>query len=89
MEVTHNKETQQFIMQVEDETAFVNYQIRNDVMHLVHAQVPYALRGKGHGKPLVIGSFELLTAEGYKAKAVCSYVKLIAMRSEKWKNIIG
>jgi len=37
---------------------------------------------------LVNKTFEQLTHEGYKAVAVCSYIKAIVSRSEKWNKII-
>jgi len=40
------------------------------------------------GKVLVEKTFEKLTEEGYTAVAICSYVKAVASRSEKWKHII-
>ena len=58
-------------------------------MYLNHSEVPKSLQGKGIGKVLVEKTFEKLTDEGYKAIAVCSYVKLVAQRSEKWQKIIG
>jgi hypothetical protein len=33
-------------------------------------------------------TFEQLTKGGYKAVAVCSYIKAVAKRSEHWKTII-
>ena len=39
-------------------------------------------------KRVVEKAFEKLTEEGYKAVAVCSYVKLMASRSKKWSTII-
>jgi predicted GNAT family acetyltransferase len=68
--------------------AKVTYQLRNDKMYLVHSEVPYNLRGQGIGKVLVEKTFEKLTNEGYKAVAMCSYIKTVAKRSEKWQNII-
>ena len=34
-------------------------------------------------------TFEKLTEEGYHAVAICSYIKAVARRSEKWNKIIG
>ncbi len=41
------------------------------------------------GKVLVEKSFEKLTKEGFQAVAVCTFIKAIAKRSEKWQSIIG
>jgi predicted GNAT family acetyltransferase len=57
-------------------------------MYLVHSEVPYQLRGRGIGKELVLKTFEKLTEEGYKAVAICTYIKAIKNRDPKWKEII-
>ncbi|MEP0212024.1 MAG: GNAT family N-acetyltransferase [Cellulophaga sp.] len=88
MKVIHNKENQKFTMDVEGATAFVDYKLKDGKMYLVYSEVPPSLRGKGVGKVLVEQTFELLTAQGYKAVAVCGYVKAIAKRSDKWNTII-
>ena len=75
-------------MAINGEIAMVEYQLRDDKMYLTYSEVPIKLRGKGYGKKLVESTFDQLTKEGYKAVAVCSYIKTVAMRSEKWNPII-
>jgi predicted GNAT family acetyltransferase/glutaredoxin len=88
LEIVHDKENNQYTLDINGELAKVTYQLRNDKMYLVHSEVPYNLRGQGIGKVLVEKTFEKLTNEGYKAVAMCSYIKTVAKRSEKWQNII-
>ena len=88
MNIIHDKENNKYTMDVDGATAFVDYKIKNDKMYLVYSEVPTSLRGKGIGKQLVEKTFEKLTKEGYKAVAVCGYVKAIAKRSDKWNTII-
>ena len=88
MNIKHDKTNNKFTLDINGEIAQVDYQIRNDKMYLIHAQVPYLLRSQGFGKILVEKTFEQLTEENHKAVAVCSYVKAIAKRSEKWKEVI-
>ncbi len=85
----HDIEGQQFILDINGEIAKVEYTLRDGQMFLVHSEVPYNSRGQGMGKVLVEKTFEKLTQEGFQAIAVCSYIKAIAERSEKWKSIIG
>jgi len=85
----HDIDGQQFILDINGENAKVEYTLRNGQMFLVHSEVPFNLRGQGIGKVLVEKSFEQLTQEGFQAVAVCSYIKAMAERSEKWKSIIG
>lgn len=87
--IIHDRENNRFTLDINGELAKVEYQLRNDKMYLTHSEVPYNVRGKGIGKVLVEKTFEKLTQENLKAVAVCSYVKAVAKRSEKWSSIIG
>ncbi len=87
-EVKHDKENNRFSMEINGQTAKVEYSLRNGKMFLVYSEVPYQLRGQGIGKELVEKTFEKLTEEGYSAVAVCSYIKAVAKRSKKWNSII-
>lgn len=88
MKFKHDQENNRFTLDINGEIARVNYSLRDGKMHLTYSEVPFSLRGKGIGKILVEKTFEQLTKEGYEATAICGYIKRIASRSEKWKNII-
>ncbi len=88
MNIEHNKERMQFTLNVNGELAKVDYSIKDGKMYLNHSEVPYDLRGQGIGKILVEKTFETLSKEGYKAVAVCSYIRIVAQRSDKWSSII-
>lgn len=89
MEVIHHKEKHQFTMEVDGETAKVDYQLRDGKMYLVYSEVPFNIRGQGIGKILVEKTFEKLTEEGFEAVAVCGYIKSVARNSDTWNAIIG
>lgn len=89
MEVQHQSDKNRFTMNMEGGQAKVEYKMRDGTMYLVYSEVPPELRGQGMGKQLVEKTFKKLTEEGYKAVAVCSYVKSVARNSEKWNSIIG
>jgi len=88
LDIEHDKGHNRFTLNINGELAKVDYKIKNNKMYLVHSEVPYNLRGQGIGKTLVEKTFEKLTEEGYKAVAVCSYIKAVAKRSENWNSII-
>ena len=89
LEIVQDKENQRFTLDVNGEIAKVDYTLLKDKMYLNYSEVPYNLRGQGIGKVLVEKTFEQLTKEGYKAVAICSYIKAVASRSEKWSKIIS
>ena len=85
----HDAEKHQFRLMMGDEFALIDYTIREGRWYLVHSEVPYDLRGQGIGKVLVEKTFEYIEAHQIDAVAVCSYIKLVAQRSPKWRNVIG
>ncbi|MFK8038989.1 MAG: GNAT family N-acetyltransferase [Crocinitomicaceae bacterium] len=88
-EIIHDETKQEFVLKLENnEQAIVNYTMEDGKMKLVYSKVPNHLQGKGIGKELVEKTFKKLTEGGFKAKAVCSYIRVVAMRSSKWKEII-
>ena len=88
MELIHDKDNSRFTLNINNQIAKVDYVLKDDSMYLTYAKVPKSLSGQGYGKILVEKTFEKLTAEGYKAIAVCGFVKIVAKRSEKWRNVI-
>lgn len=88
LEIKHDKDNRKFVLDINGEEARVEYVLKNEKMYLVHSEVPFNLRGQGIGKELVLKTFEKLTEEGYKAVAVCSYIKAVKNRDAHWKEII-
>lgn len=85
----HDKALGSYILDLENGySARVDYEREGEHLRLVYSEVPAQLRGSGVGKTLVEDTFAMLTEEGFTATAVCSYVRLIAQRSAKWRDII-
>lgn len=88
-DIIHDYVNKKFILPLEgNDVAFVSYNQRGGIMYLDHSEVPSNYQNQGIGKVLVEKTFEQLHEEGFKAKAICSYIRAVASRSEKWKEII-
>lgn len=88
-QIIHERDNQQFTLPLEDGLeAKVIYTLDGDTMRLTYSEVPRALRGQGIGEELVLKTFEKLTEEGYKAIGICGYIRAVARRNEKWRDII-
>jgi predicted GNAT family acetyltransferase len=88
-ELVHDRDQQQFVLCVDGEKAFIDYVFSDGEYRLVHSEVPFALRGRGVGRRLVEETFAAITDEGCRAVAVCSYIRIVARRSEKWRDVIA
>ena len=88
--LTHDREEHRYTLHLDSgKEAYVSYVLNSKIMRLTYSYVPPELRGGGIGKELVEKTFETLTEEGYKAEAVCSYIRVIANRHNKWSTIIN
>ncbi len=85
--LSHQPDQHQFQLYVHGQTAWVDYRMRGNIMYLVHAEVPYRLRGRGVGKELVEKVFEYLEAHDLKAIPVCSFIRTVARRHPKWSQV--
>jgi len=92
MEIIHDKVNKEFVLPlVKGQKAKIRYTSddASKMIRLVYSEVPEALRGQSIGKELVLKTFEKLTEEGYKATAVCPYIKHVVKKDPKWSTIIN
>ena len=74
-QVTDRRERHRFEMEEGGATAIIGYRRRGDeVIELVHTEVPEALSGQGVGSRLVRGALDLIRAEGRRVVPSCSFV---------------
>lgn len=86
-EIQHYRDLKIFVMKVGDDFAQIRYTEKDNCYYLIHSEVPKHLRGKGIGKELVEKTFEYLHLNKIIAVAVCSYIKAIASRSNKFQML--
>jgi len=84
----HDRERRRFVLDIGERQAFIDYQYEDGIYRLVYSEVPPDLRGQGIGRQLAERTFEAIADEGGRAVAVCSYIKLVARRSPKWRDIV-
>jgi predicted GNAT family acetyltransferase len=73
-EVTDNTARNRFELQVDGETAVLDYRLDGGVMTLTHTGVPGALEGRGVGTTLVKGALDQIRKRGLKIVVRCWFV---------------
>lgn len=68
---------------------FVTYRRAGDVVTLLHAEVPPALEGRGHGSRLVRATLEQLRSEGARVVPVCSFVVRYFERHPEYRVLLA
>ncbi len=74
LEIRHNEAAQRFEARVEGWLCRADYRRVDDVLHLVHTEVPPALEGRGIAAHLVKEALDFAEAQGLKVRPRCSYV---------------
>ena len=88
-QVTMNEENRRFELEVEGETAFIEYKDKNDVVYLIHTEVPSSLAGKGVGKRIVEGTLNLLRDRNAKIAPLCSFVAAYIARHSEYHDMVA
>lgn len=87
-EVTNNTELEQFEIKDSGETAFLEYDIKEGNISILHTDVPDILGGKGIGSALVEHAFNYARQEKLGLKVYCSFAAVYAKRHPDWNDII-
>ena len=73
-EVRKNVAAGRYEMDIDGEVAFVTFAERGGTIHLLHAEVPRALRGRGAGSRLAAGVLDTVRGEGVKVVPRCGFI---------------
>ena len=74
-QIVNNAAAHRFELEVDGQTAFLDYQRSDDALTLVHTEVPPAFRGRHLGERLVQAALDAARSEGLRIVAVCPFVR--------------
>ncbi|WP_158047144.1 GNAT family N-acetyltransferase [Skermanella pratensis] len=87
-EVTDNQAHHRYEMDVNGTVAFMNYRLKDDVIALVHTEVPESLSGQGVGSKLVRGVLDDVRGRGLKVEPYCTFVQGYVERHSEYQDLI-
>ena len=85
--VRDNPARARYELELEGGTAFVTYSRAPGVITLLHAEVPPALEGRGHGSALVWGVFDQVRAAGDKLIPLCPFIATYLRRHPEFEDL--
>lgn len=58
-------------------------------MVMTHTETPPALRERGIGERLVLGSLQQVRAQGLKVRPLCSFVRFVLSKHPEFQDLIA
>lgn len=89
LKVIHNKEARRFEIDLDGETALIDYSEQNGVMAMTHTEVPKKFEGKGIGSKLVKGALDLVKKENKKVNPLCPFVARYIERHSEYQSLVA
>lgn len=86
--VSNNTDKQQFEIQVDGETAFLQYRFLDDMIWLMHTEEPKRLEGKGLATLLANYGLEWALANDKKVKVICPFVSVYLKRHPEYNSLV-
>ncbi|MEO8117135.1 MAG: GNAT family N-acetyltransferase [Bacteroidota bacterium] len=80
----NNTSRKRFEMDVNGSTAFIEYNLENGVLTLVHTEVPEVLRGEGAGSAIILKTLVYARENNLTIKPVCPFVVAYIQRHPEW-----
>lgn len=71
----HDEAEQRFVLAVPPYECLLEYEREGDGVNFIHTYVPFRLRGKGLGQPLVAAGLAWAVEAGLRIEAECWFVK--------------
>ena len=85
----NNEAKHSFEMTVEGQRAFIDYQLRDNKIFLVHTEVPKQLQGRGIAAAMVEKAFQYIEAQHLIMVPLCPYVVHYLEQHSQWGYLTG
>jgi predicted GNAT family acetyltransferase len=88
IDITNNKQQQQFEVHAEGELAVLVYRFHKDEMALMHTEVPEKLEGQGIASALAKHAFDWAKENNKKVIVYCSFVASYLKRHPEYNALV-
>ncbi len=88
LEVVKNDSTNRFELTVDNYIAFIDFKQQDQLIKLIHTEVPEELGGRGVAAALVEKTLVYLEDNHYSLYPYCPYVYAYIKKHPEWKRVV-
>lgn len=87
--VQNNSAESRFELEADGKLAYVTYRRTDDVIALLHTQVPRELAGQGVGTKLGRGALDAIRADGLRVAPKCSFIAHLIETHPEYQDMVA
>ena len=89
-ELTINPDKKRFEIQVENQTAFIEFILNNEnIIFLTHTEVPKSIERKGVGSEIVEKTLNYIKDHQYTLAPLCPFVAKYLLKHPEWQSVLA
>jgi predicted GNAT family acetyltransferase len=88
-ELVDNKAIHSFEFVVEGHRSFIEYELKDKKIYLVHTEVPEQLEGQGVADAMVEKAFTYIEQHRLMVVPLCAYIKVFLQRHPEWDRLVA
>ena len=89
MNLIHNETANRFEFIIDEQSAYISYQIKGNNIYLISTHVPENLGGKGIGSKLVKSTLQHIETMKLKIVPICSFIQKYFDRHPERKDLLA
>ncbi|MGW8311927.1 MAG: GNAT family N-acetyltransferase [Desulfuromonadales bacterium] len=89
LEIENNRTGNRFEAEVAGSVAFVEYALDDNILTLVHTEVPANLEGQGLGGKIVKAALDFAKDQGLKVVLQCPFARSYIERHQEYAGIVA
>jgi predicted GNAT family acetyltransferase len=86
MQVVHDKAERKYKLEVDGHVAFIEYEMKDGVLVILHTRVPPELGSRGIGTQLAEAALKDLRSRGEPIQIICPFVRSIVLKRPEYAD---
>jgi predicted GNAT family acetyltransferase len=86
MNVVHDEAARRYKLEIDGHIAFIEYEMKDGVLVILHTRVPPELGSRGIGTQLAEAALNDLRSRGEPIRIICPFVRSFALKRSEYRD---